>query len=225
MQEYPSGFILVEHALAKHKLGLMRDRNCDVQMFRRLMRQLGQVLCVAVTQDLPLTPKSIQTPLASTIVDHLDQQKIAVIPILRAGLVFAEAFHELLPQSRTGHLGLFRNPNTHTVERYLASLPSGEFTDFIILDPMIATGETLTEAVRILLDLGVPADRIRVASLIASRTGIERFFEDTRHSGIQVYAIACDPALSDKGYIIPGLGDAGDRLFGTADPESTALSP
>ena len=214
MIEYP-GLVLVDHPLAKHKLGLMRDKSCDDHQFRRLMKQVGLLMAAEVTKDLPLEPRKIETSFATCVGERLDQEKIAIIPVLRAGLVFGEAFHELMPVAKTGHLGLFRDHEKDSVARYLVSLPSGEFRRFYLLDPIIATGSTIFSATEILLELGVPTDRIRVVSLIVAEDGLEKIYSDPRFSGLRIYAVARDLGINDEGYIVPGLGRAGDRLFGT----------
>jgi len=208
-------FVLVTHALARHKLTLMRDKTLKLERFRRLMHEIGLIMCAEATRDLDLQPWPVETPFGMAEGETLRQSKLVVVPILRAGLVMADAFSQLLPMARTGHIGLFRENSENAPTNYLTSIPSAPVTDFFIVDPLIATSKTIQKAVQILLDLGIVPGRIRVVSLIVAREGLESFYSHPSRVGIRLFALEVDPDLNAHGYIIPGLGDAGDRLFGT----------
>jgi uracil phosphoribosyltransferase len=208
---------VIDHNLARHKLTLMRDRDCTSDRFRRLMRQTGLILCSEATRDLELIskPRPITTPVAQTKGYEREQETLVVIPVLRAGLILAESFSELLPRARTGHMGFFIDPQTNTLQRYLTSIPSAPVTDFFLLDPVIAKGTTITAAVDILLgDVGIDAEHIRIICILAAAPGIEAFYSDEKRAKIRIYAVAIDPEVNEQGYVVPGLGDAGGRLFG-----------
>jgi uracil phosphoribosyltransferase len=215
---YP-GLTVITHALAVHKLSLMRDRSrelgADIEKFRRLMREMGLILCSEATRDLPLQPWPVQVPGGEFEAQILEQAKLVVIPILRAGLVLAEAFFELIPMARSGHIGLFRDFGRDEITNYLTSIPSAPVTDFFVLDPVIATSKTICKAVDILLDLEVAPERIRVVSLVAARQGVETFYSNSNHVAIRLFTVAIDPDIDAHGLVLPGIGDAGDRLFGT----------
>lgn len=210
-----SGLICIDHALARHKLAMMRDKACGLAMFGQLMREVGLILCAEATRDLAVVPVTVQTPLGIAGGVRLAQADIMVVPILRAGLVFADAFRALLPNARTGHIGLFRDHASGEVATYLTSIRNSPSTEFFIVDPMIASANTIEKAVEMLLDIEVPAERIRVVSLLAARPGIERFYSDPRRAKIRIYTVEVDEILDERGYLVPGLGDAGDRLFGS----------
>jgi uracil phosphoribosyltransferase len=210
---------IIEHALAVHKLTLMRDRSrelgADIERFRRLMREVGLILCSEATRDLSLEPYQIEVSDGKYEGLLLEQTKLVVIPILRAGLVLAEAFFELVPMARSGHIGLFRGFHPDEITNYLTSIPSAPVTDFFVLDPVIATSKTICTAVDILLGLDVEPKRIRILSVIAARQGIEAFYSNPEHARIRLFTVAVDPELDEHGFVVPGIGDAGDRLFGT----------
>lgn len=221
VDKYPK-LKVIEHALAAHKLTLMRDQSksfsVDLDRYRRLMREIGLILCGEVTRDLALAKPTKGKAKDGTPLDgrRLQQQKLAIVPILRAGLALADAFFELLPSARAGHIGLFRDYENATITRYLMSIPRVPETDFIILDPIIATSATICAATDMLLDeFDIPASRIRIASVVASKQGIERFYEDERHSEVRIFVCAIDDGWDAEGLPIPGIGEPGDRLYGT----------
>ena len=215
---YP-GLTVINHALAVHKLTLMRDQSpalrADIEKFRRLMREVGLILCSEATRDLPLQPWPIQVSGGPFEAQVLEQVKLVIVPILRAGLVLAEAFFELVPMARSGHIGLFRDFHQDELTNYLTSIPTAPVTDFFVLDPVIATSKTICKGVDILLDLDIQPERIRVVTLLAAQQGIEAFYSNHRHADVRIFTVAIDPEVDQNGYVVPGIGDAGDRLFGT----------
>jgi uracil phosphoribosyltransferase len=211
--EFGSFFVL-DHPLIQHKLTLMRDRRRETSGFRQLLREIAMLMGYEVTRDLKLALSPVDTPLARFDAPVLAGRKLAIVPILRAGLGMADGLLDLMPSARVGHIGLYRDPATLTPVEYLVKLPGalGE-RDIIVADPMLATGGSAAYAVDVLLREGADPARIRFMALVAAPEGA-RFFRD-RHPGVPVYVAALDSHLNDHFYIVPGLGDAGDRLHGT----------
>lgn len=203
---------IVDHPLIRHKLTHMRDRTTSTRTFRDLLREITLLMAYEITRDLPLTTRAIDTPLASIDAPVIAGRKIAVVPILRAGLGMVDGLLELIPSCRVGHIGLYRGPDHRPVEYYVR-LPDTEGRLFIVCDPMIATGHSAAHAVQLLIDRGVDRDSIRFLALVAAPEGILAF--RTQHPQVPIYVASLDSHLDGNAYIVPGLGDAGDRIFGT----------
>ena len=202
----------IKHPLVQHKLSLMRKKGTSTRSFRVLAREVGLLLAYEVTQDLPLEYEEIETPLQKMQAPFLEGKKLCLVPILRAGIGLLDGFLELIPSARVGHIGLYRDPVTLAAVEYYLKLP--EMIDqrlVIALDPMLATGHSSSAAVSRLKENG--ASNIRFVSLLAAPEGIEYFHSE--HPDVPIYTAAVDEKLNDHAYILPGLGDAGDRIFGT----------
>ena len=209
--EFPN-LTVVQHPLIEHKLAVLRDRNTSKKIFRELVEEITMLLAYEVTRDLPLEPVTIDTPLERTTARMVSGKKLVLVPILRAGLGMAEAMLKLMPSARVGHIGVYRDHETLRPVEYYFKIPSEpEARDFVVLDPMLATGGSAAAAVQLLKERG--AARVRMVCLVAAPEGVRVLLE--RHPDVQVYAAALDRQLDAHGYILPGLGDAGDRLFGT----------
>lgn len=211
-QTFPNLHV-VEHPLIQHKLTLMRMQETKSGQFRKLLREIALLMGYELTKDFPTKKITIQTPITETISPIFDGNDIAIVPILRAGLGMADALRELIPTANEGHIGLYRDPITHRPVEYLVKLPPINSQIFIVVDPMMATGHSAVKALDILIDRGVSPENIRFLALVAAPEGVTVFNE--KYSNIPLYAAALDDHLNDHAYIVPGLGDAGDRLFGT----------
>jgi uracil phosphoribosyltransferase len=210
--QFPSLHVLA-HPLIRHKLTLMRDKRTPTIMFRQLLREIALLMGYEITRDLPVTTERIETPLTTMEAPLIAGKKVAVVSILRAGLGMADGLQDLIPSARMGHIGLYRDPQTKRPVEYFVKLPEPEGRLFILCDPMLATGYSAVAAVDILNRRGVADANIRLMALVAAPEGMRVFTE--AHPDIPVYAAALDDHLNDHAYIVPGLGDAGDRLFGT----------
>ena len=204
---------VMDHPLIRHKLSLMRDKRAPTILFRHLLREISLLMGYELTRNLPVTTERIETPLATMDAPVIAGKKVAIVSILRAGLGMADGLLDLIPSARMGHVGLYRDPATKRPVEYFVKLPEPEGRLFIICDPMLATGHSAVAAVDILNRRGVSDDSIRFMALVAAPEGVRVFSE--AHPAISVYAAALDDHLNDHAYIVPGLGDAGDRLFGT----------
>jgi len=204
--------VVVDHPHVQHKLTIMRRKGVSTASFRRLMREIGTLLAYEVTRDLPLGTERIETPLTEMDAPILAGKKLVFVPILRAGQGLLDGMLELVPSARVGHVGLYRDPKTLEPVEYYLKLPQDLGARLaIVIDPMLATGNSVAAAVRRLKEIG--ATSIKVACLLAAPEGLARFHRE--HPDIDVYTAAVDSHLDSHGYIVPGLGDAGDRLFGT----------
>jgi uracil phosphoribosyltransferase len=208
---FPPNLQLIEHPLLQHKLSHLRDQKTSSALFRQLLKEISLLMGYEVTRKLPLEQRSLQTPLELMVAPFLAQQ-IAIVPILRAGLGMVEGFLELLPFAKTGHIGLYRDTTDKPVE-YFVKLPEAQGHLFLLLDPMLATGHSAAHAVQLLLQHGVDPVHIRLVCMVASPEGIATFNQTC--STIPIFTASLDRCLNKKNYILPGLGDAGDRLFGT----------
>jgi uracil phosphoribosyltransferase len=208
---FPNLFIL-DHPLIQHKLTHMRDKKTSTRTFRELLREITLLMGYEVTRNLPLTTRMIETPLIATDAPVIAGKKLAIVPILRAGIGMADGLQELIPSARVGHIGLYRDANHRPIE-YLVRLPEIEGRIFILCDPMIGTGNSASHAVQVLKQRGVLAKHILFLALVAAPEGITVF--QAHHADVPIYVAALDDHLDEKAYIVPGLGDAGDRLFGT----------
>jgi uracil phosphoribosyltransferase len=206
------GVTIVDHPLVAHKLTLMRDKRRSTKGFRQLLNEIGMLLCYEVTRDLPTELVEIETPLESMKAPQIAGKKLVFAPILRAGVGFLDGMLELVPSARVAHIGLYRDPQTLTAVEYYFKAPQ-DLADrlVIIMDPMLATANSATAAVERLKERG--AKDIRFVCLLAAPEGIAKLRAD--HPDVRVWTAAVDRQLNDHGYILPGLGDAGDRMFGT----------
>ena len=206
------GLTIVSHPLVQHKLTMLRDRHTPVQTFRAVVRETAMLLCYEVTRDLALEDIDVETPITSARLPSLAGREPVIAPILRAGLGMADGMLDLLPASRLAHIGLYRDPATlEAVEYYFKAPPDVSERAVIIVDPMLATGHTAVAAIETLKDAGVTD--MRFVCLICSRPGAETV--RAAHPDVPIWAAGMDEELNDHGYIVPGLGDAGDRMFGT----------
>ena len=208
---FPNLFIL-DHPLIQHKLTHMRDRKTSTRTFRELLREITLLMGYEVTRNLPLTTRAIETPMASMQAPVIAGKKLAIVPVLRAGIGMADGLQELIPSARVGHIGLYRDASHRPVE-YLVRLPEVGGRIFILCDPMIGTGYSAAHAVQVLKHRGVPAKDILFLALVASPEGIAVY--QKQHADVPMFVAALDDHLDENAYIVPGLGDAGDRLFGT----------
>ncbi|MCO4096772.1 uracil phosphoribosyltransferase [Macrococcoides canis] len=201
-----------DHPLIQHKLSYIREESTGTKEFRELVDEVGMLMAYEVTRDLELDDVQIKTPVTEMTAKRLSGKKIAVVPILRAGLGMTEGVLKMIPAARVGHIGLYRDPETLQPVEYFAKLPQDiEERDFIVVDPMLATGGSAIEAINSLKKRG--AVKIRFMCLIAAPEGVKALQE--AHPDVDIYIAGLDEQLNDHGYIVPGLGDAGDRLFGT----------
>ncbi|MGH7466737.1 MAG: uracil phosphoribosyltransferase [Longimicrobiales bacterium] len=207
-----SNLTVITHPLIQHKLAVLRDRRTSKKTFRALVEEISMLMGYEVTKDLPLEPVPIETPLEGTTAFKVSGKKLTLVPVLRAGLGMADGVLRLVPSARVGHIGLYRDHVTLEPVDYYFKIPGDVVDrDFIVLDPMLATGGSAAAAVSFLRKRG--ATRIRFVCLVAAPEGVLRMLDE--HPAVNIYTAALDRQLNDQGYILPGLGDAGDRLFGT----------
>jgi len=203
---------VTSHPLIQHKLSYIRDEKTGTKDFRDLIEEVAMLMTYEITRELPLEEKVINTPVCETVVKQLSGKKIGIIPILRAGLGMVDGVLRLVPTAKVGHIGLYRDSETLQPVEYYCKLPADiEERELIIIDPMLATGGSAAAAIQFLKDRG--AQNIKLMCLIAAPEGIQKIQE--QHDDVDIYVAAIDEKLNQKGYIVPGLGDAGDRLFGT----------
>ena len=204
--------VVIGHPLVQHKLTLMRRKDISTGQFRALLREIAPLMLYEATRDLPLIEIEIETPLARMQAPVLAGKKLCFVPVLRAGLGFVDSMLDLVPSARVGHIGIYRDPATLTaVEYYLKAPEDIAQRIVIVVDPMLATGHSAVAAVSRLKDIG--AETIKFMCLVAAPPGVAAM--QAEHPSVPIYAAAVDPVLNDHAYIVPGLGDAGDRLFGT----------
>ena len=203
---------VVDHPLVQHKLTLMRDKRRSTKGFRQLLNEIGMLLCYEVTRDLPLELVDVETPLETTKAPMIAGKKLVFAPILRAGVGFLDGMLELVPSARVAHIGLYRDPHTLEAVEYYFKAPADVAERLVIvMDPMLATGNSAVAAVDRLKARGVT--RLRLMCLLAAPEGIATFRK--AHPDVHIWTAAVDDHLNEHGYIVPGLGDAGDRMFGT----------
>ena len=203
---------VIDHPLVQHKLALLRDKETGTKAFRELVSELAMLMGYEVTRDLPLQEVEVETPITKAYFKMLANEKLAVVPILRAGLGMADGMMNLIPHAKMGHIGLYRNPDTLMPTGYYCKLPDDiAERDTIIVDPMLATGNSAIEAIRLIKNAG--AKTIRLVCLISAPEGV--YAVQKAYPDVDIYVASIDEKLNDHGYIVPGLGDAGDRLFGT----------
>ena len=207
-----SNLMVFSHPLIQHKLSILRDENTSVKEFRELISEIAKLMCYEATRDLPLEEVKVQTPVAEATCRRLAGKKLAVVPILRAGLGMVDGMVDLIPSAKVGHVGLYRDPETLAPVKYYFKMPP-DITerDVIVVDPMLATGGSAVAAIQFLKDEGVK--HIKFMCIIAAPEGV-KVVQET-HPDVDIFAAALDDHLNDHGYIVPGLGDAGDRIFGT----------
>ena len=206
------GVTVVDHPLVQHKLTLMRDRNTPTAEFRQLLREISGLLCYEVTRDLPLETVEVETPVAVATGRRLAGKKLVFAPILRAGVGLLDGMLDLVPSARVAHIGLYRDPETLVAVEYYFKAPEDIAERLVVIvDPMLATGATAVAAADRLKERGV--SDLRLVCLVAAPEGLERF--RGYHPDVPVWTAGLDERLDEHGYIVPGLGDAGDRLFGT----------
>lgn len=204
--------MVMDHPLIAHKISYIRQENVGTKEFREVIGEIAQLMCYEATRDLKTEEVTIKTPLAEMKGRVLSGKKLAIIPILRAGLGMVDGMLSLIPAAKVGHIGLYRDPETLEPVEYYCKLPEDcEEREVFVVDPMLATGGSSSAAIRLLKEKGVK--NIRFLCIIAAPEGLRRMRED--HPDIDIYIGALDEKLNDHGYIIPGLGDAGDRIFGT----------
>ncbi len=210
--EMPKSLHVVNHPLILHKLSLMRDKHTPSAVFRQLLREISLLLAYEVARDLPVTMHTIETPLAEMQAPILKGKKLVVVSILRAGNGLLEGMLDLMPSARVGHIGLYRDPETLQPVEYYFKVPEDiAERPVIVVDPMLATGNSVSYAIKRLKEKG--AKDIRLVCLLSAPEGIRHFAAE--HPDVPVFTAAVDSHLNDHGYIVPGLGDAGDRMFGT----------
>ncbi len=205
-------FHLIDHPLIQHKLTIMRRANTSSKDFRELLNEISMLMGYEITRELPLEDVEIETPIARATMKRISGKKLAIVPILRAGLGMVDGLLSLVPVARVGHIGLYRDPETHQPHEYYCKLPPDiSHRLVIVVDPMLATGGSASDAIRMLKDKG--CTHVKLMCLVAAPEGVAKLTAD--HPDVAVYAAALDDCLNDHAYIVPGLGDAGDRLYGT----------
>ncbi len=203
---------IIEHPLIKHKVSKLRDNNTGFKEFREIVEEIATLLCYEATRDIELDKRIVSTPNGEFELDMIDDTNFSIVPILRAGIGMVNGMHNLLPTAKVGHIGLFRDPETLEPTEYYCKLPINcENSKVLLIDPMLATGGTASMSIESLKKRGVTD--IKFLCLISCPEGVERLKND--HPDVDIYTASHDEYLNDHGYIIPGLGDAGDRLFGT----------
>ncbi|CDZ24393.1 Uracil phosphoribosyltransferase [[Clostridium] cellulosi] len=208
----PETVFIMDHPLIKHKLSLIRDKNTGSKEFREMVGEIAMLMCYEATRDLPLQEVEIETPVGVAKTQVISGKKLAFVPILRAGIGMVDGVLRLVPAAKVGHIGLYRDPQSLKPVDYYCKLPGDiEEREVIVLDPMLATGGSAVEAINLIKSKGVK--NIKFMCIIAAPEGLKALTE--AHPDVQIYCAAKDERLNDNGYILPGLGDAGDRLFGT----------
>ena len=204
--------VIMDHPLIQHKIGLIRREETGTKDFRQTISEIAMLICYEATRDLKLDDVEITTPICKTTVKELRGKKMAIVPILRAGLGMVDGMLTLIPAAKIGHIGLYRDPETLTPVEYYCKLPADcAEREVFVVDPMLATGGSSIAAIQMLKDRGVK--NIRFMCIIAAPEGVKRMQE--AHPDVDIYIGALDDHLNEQGYIVPGLGDAGDRIFGT----------
>ena len=201
-----------DHPLIQHKLSILRDEKASVKEFREIVSEIAMLMCYESTRDLPLEEVEVKTPVAVAKCHRIAGKKLAIVPILRAGLGMVDGMVSMMPNVKVGHIGLFRDPETLEPVKYYFKMPADiSERDVIVVDPMLATGGSASAAITFLKEAG--AQHIKLMSIIGAPEGVERMQKD--HPDVDIYVAALDDHLNEHGYIVPGLGDAGDRIFGT----------
>ena len=203
---------ILDHPLLQHKLSILGDENTGVKDFREVVSEIATLMCYEATRDLPLEEVEIKTPITTAKFKTIAGKKLAIVPVLRAGLGMVDGILTLIPSAKVGHIGLYRDPDTLEPVEYYCKMPNDiAEREVIILDPMLATGGSASAAIQFIKNYEVK--NIKLMNIIAAPEGIQRVHHD--HPDVDIYCAALDEKLNDHGYIVPGLGDAGDRIFGT----------
>ena len=203
---------VLDHPLLQHKLSILRNKDTGVKDFRQIVSEIATLMCYEATRDLPTEQVEIETPVAKAKVNVIAGKKLAIVPVLRAGLGMVDGILTLIPSAKVGHIGLYRDPTTHEPVEYYCKMPDDIASrEVIILDPMLATGGSASAAIQFIKNYG--CKNVKLMNIIAAPEGIERVRKD--HPDVDIYVAAVDEKLNDHAYIVPGLGDAGDRIFGT----------
>ena len=203
---------ILDHPLLQHKLTILRDETTGVKDFRQVVSEIATLMCYEATRDLPLEEVEVKTPVATGRFKTIAGKKLAIVPVLRAGLGMVDGILTLIPSAKVGHIGLYRDPDTLEPVEYYCKMPTDiADREVMILDPMLATGGSASAAIQFIKNYEVK--HIKLMNIIAAPEGIERVLHD--HPDVEIYCAALDEKLNDHGYIVPGLGDAGDRIFGT----------
>ena len=207
-----SNVCVFDHPLIQHKLSILRDENTSVKEFRELISEIAMLMCYEATRDLPLEEVDVKTPVAMAKCRRISGKKLAIVPILRAGLGMVDGMVSMMPNVKVGHIGLFRDPETKLPVKYYYKMPADiAERDVIVVDPMLATGGSASAAITFLKESG--AKHIKLMSIIGAPEGVAKMQED--HPDVDIFVAALDDHLNENAYIVPGLGDAGDRIFGT----------
>jgi len=203
---------VLNHPLLQHKLTILRDEKTGVKEFREIVSEIATLMCYEATRDLPLEDVEVKTPVATGTFKTISGKKLAIVPILRAGLGMVDGILTLIPSAKVGHIGLYRDPDTLAPVEYYCKMPTDiAERDVIVLDPMLATGGSASAAIQFIKNYGVK--NIKLMNILAAPEGIACIQKD--HPDVEIYVAGLDEKLNDHGYIVPGLGDAGDRIFGT----------
>ncbi len=207
-----SGLHIIDHPMIQHKLTIMRSKKTGSKDFRELLNEIAMFMGYEITRDLPLKDVEIETPMSKMTAKTIAGKKLAIVPILRAGLGMVDGLLSLVPVAKVGHIGLYRDPATHEPIEYYCKLPFDiEDRIVIVVDPMLATGGSASDAIRLLKEKG--CTHLRLVCLVSAPEGVKKVLED--HPDVDIFTAALDEKLNEHAYILPGLGDAGDRLFGT----------
>ncbi len=203
---------VLDHPLLQHKLSILRNKDTGVKEFREIVGEIAALMCYEATRNLPTEERTVETPIATATVRVLAGKKLAIVPILRAGLGMVDTIINLVPSAKVGHIGLYRDPETHEpVEYYCKMPPDISERQVFVVDPMLATGGSAADAITFIKNYGCKS--ITLMNIIAAPEGIKKVQET--HPDVDIFVAAVDPCLNDHAYIVPGLGDAGDRIFGT----------
>ncbi|MFP4697385.1 MAG: uracil phosphoribosyltransferase [Eubacteriales bacterium] len=207
-----SNVFVMEHPLIQHKVGILRKKETGSKEFREIVEEIAMLMCYEATRNLPLQEVEIETPVAKAKIKQIAGKKLGIVPILRAGLGMVDGMLNLVPAAKVGHVGLYRDPDTLNPVEYYCKLPYDAIErEIFVLDPMLATGGSASAAIQFIKDKGVK--KIHLMCLIAAPEGVEKIQQN--HPDVDIYIASLDEKLNEHGYIIPGLGDAGDRLYGT----------
>ena len=203
---------ILDHPLLQHKLTILRDERTGVKEFREIVGEIAALMCYEATRNLPTEEREVETPIATAKVKVLSGKKLAIVPILRAGLGMVDTIIDLVPSAKVGHIGLFRDPETHEPVKYYCKMPPDiSERQVFVVDPMLATGGSAADAITFIKEYGCKS--ITLMNIIAAPEGIKKVQET--HPDVDIFVAAVDPCLNEHAYIVPGLGDAGDRIFGT----------
>lgn len=206
--------IVIEHPLIKHKLTIIRDKQTGTKDFREIVNEMARLLAYEVSRDLPLEEVEIETPIVKSKQKKLTGKKVVIVPILRAGLGMVDGILDLIPAARVGHVGMYRDEETMEAVEYFVKMPNDiENRQLLVVDPMMATGGSAIAAIDSLVERGAKKENIKFISIVAAPEGVEAFHE--KHPEVKIFTASLDEKLNEEAYIVPGLGDAGDRLYGT----------